>query len=110
MNNAANFRPFSIVPIVCKIFEIIIKDRLVSYSYFDKHMIITLSQFGFRRQTSTIKTLTHIIITEGFDEEHDTIAVLCDLTEAFDCVNVDILVAQLEYYGVRRVSLQLFRR
>ncbi|KAJ8981296.1 hypothetical protein NQ317_004032 [Molorchus minor] len=40
-------------------------------------------------------------VVEGFDEGVSTTATMCDLTKAFDCVNVDILKSKLEYYGIR---------
>lgn len=104
-----NFRPIAIVPIISKIFEIIIKIKIVSY--FEKNSILSPSQFGFRKHKSCIKALITLIecVVEGFDDGRNTYATMCDLTKAFDCVNIEILLQKLEYYGIRDKTLELFK-
>lgn len=102
-----NYRPVAIGPIISKTFEIIMKERLVSY--FDSKDIISPSQYGFRKNSSTVKALLSLIcsIVDGLDEGLPTHAVLCDLTKAFDCVNIDLLLIKLHHYGIRGNVLKL---
>lgn len=102
-----NYRPIAIVPIISKIFEIIVKDFLVSY--LENKRIFSSSQYGFRKNFSTVKALLAVIdfIVEGFDEGFTTNATVCDLTKAFDCVNIDILLIKMEHYGIRGTMLGL---
>lgn len=106
---ADNYRPIAIVPIIAKIFENIIKERLTVY--LDSNNIISAQQFGFRRSSSTVKALLALIdsIVDGLDGGVPTHTVLCDLTKAFDCVNVDILLLKLQHYGIRGNVANLFK-
>lgn len=102
-----NFRPIAIVPLIGKIFEIIIKSRLIMY--FENLSVFSKSQFGFREHKSTLSALMEIVesVVEGLDEGTYSTATMCDLTKAFDCVNIDILLMKLEYYGIRCNTLNL---
>nr|CAI5820636.1 unnamed protein product [Callosobruchus analis] len=56
-----NFRPIAIVPIVSKIFEILVKKQIVNYC--EHKSIITPSQFGFRKGKSTINALLQLNVS-----------------------------------------------
>lgn len=47
-------------------------------------------------------------IVDGMDEGTRTHAVMCDLSKAFDCVNIDLLLVKLEYYGIREKAYSFF--
>ena len=46
-------------------------------------------------------------IVGGLEDGHYVGSVFCDLSKAFDCVDHDILIRKLDYYGVTDISLQL---
>lgn len=104
-----NFRPIAILPIINKIFEMLIRDKLVGYC--EKYSIFSEAQFGFRKGRSTLRALLKVLETVigGLDEGTNTDITVCDLTKAFDCVQTDILLQKLEYYGVRGNELKLFK-
>lgn len=104
-----NFRPIAIIPVLGKLLEILLKDKLVSY--FENKSLFSKSQFGFRKGKSTINALVELIngVVEGLDDGRHTNALLCDLTKAFDCVPHDLLIKKLEYYGVRGKTLEFIK-
>lgn len=42
------------------------------------------------------------------NDKKPTVAIFCDLTKAFDCVNHEILLRQLKIYGFRGKILEWF--
>lgn len=103
-----NFRPIATIPVISKILEIIMKDRLNNYC--ENEHVFSDSQYGFRKNRSTLKALLSLvdIVVEGFDRGYPSNATLCDLSKAFDSVNTKILIEKLEYYGIRENMLRLF--
>ena len=96
-----NYRPISILPIINKIFEKIIYNRLISF--FNKQNIIQDTQFGFRKGHSTelavAKFYEDTLI--NLDNNFTTCAIILDLSKAFDSVNREILLFKLYKYGIR---------
>lgn len=84
-----------------EILEIIISDRLVSY--FIKKSLVNPFQFEFQKGKLTTSILVKIIdsIVDGLDEDHCTYAVTCGLTKTFDGANAEVLIKDLEFYGIR---------
>lgn len=103
----ANYRPISIIPILSKVVEILLNRRLMDF--FEDCGVLSPAQFGFRPRSSAVGAITEVVgdIVRGLDRGEHTMAMLCDLTRAFDCVSHKILCAKLEYYGVRGIPLQL---
>ena len=98
-----NYRPVSILPVISKIFERIIFDKISSY--IDSFLFPFLS--GFRQGFSTQHCL--IVMLErwrnALDNNNKAGAVLTDLSKAFDCINHDLLIAKLNVYGLVHESL-----
>lgn len=107
--DASNYRPIAITTLFGKIFELILKERLVKY--FVKHSLFNGRQFGFMKGKSTISALLYLIesVVEGFDGDDMTGAVLCDLSKAFDCVSHELLLKKMERYGIRGKPQKFFR-
>ena len=102
-----NYRPISLLPIMSKIFEKCIFERI--YSFVTRFSLITPCQFGFLRGLSTqnaIVSLTEYLY-ETLNSREIAIAVFIDLSKAFDTVNFQILLKKLNYYGIRGKPLQL---
>lgn len=59
MDELNNYRSIKIVPIISKIFEIIVKDKLLSY--LENGSVFSPSQYGFCKNFSTIKALMAVV-------------------------------------------------
>ena len=104
-----NYRPISLLSNIDKIFEKLIKSRLVDF--LDENKIIFKNQFGFRNKHSTTHALINLTeqIRSNIDKGLYTCGVFIDLQKAFDTVDHEILLAKLHHYGVRGLSNQWFR-
>ena len=99
----SNYRPISLLSDINKILEKLMFNRL--YNFLEIHNCIYELQFGFRAKHST----NHVILSmgqeikESMDNNNLAIGVFVDFQKAFDTVNHDILLQQLEHYGIRGV-------
>ena len=102
-----SYRPISILPILSKIYESILKNQLVKY--FETENLFSCSQYGFRAGRSTVGAAASLIegIVEGFEDGGYSCASFLDLTKAFDCVNHTILLRKLYMYNVGPLACKL---
>lgn len=104
-----NYRPISLINNFAKIFELSIKDRLLSFV--EKHNIFVDGQFGFRKKLSTKDAALKLIeqIVTSLNNNEKCLAVFLDVAKAFDTVNHNILLDRLENLGIRDRALQLIK-
>lgn len=100
-NIISNYRPISILPVISKIFERILYNRLILF--INKHNILSDNQFGFRANRSTCMPISLLVnkISQELDNNNLCISIFIDLSKAFDTISHDILLKKLYTYGVR---------
>ena len=102
-----NYRPISLLPIIGKLLEKVISNRLIAF--LDKYNILAQNQYGFRKHHSTELAVAEIYneLLKNMEENKHTCAIFLDLAKAFDSVNHTILLKKAEKYGVRGNALKL---
>ena len=80
-------------------------------TFLDVNNLISDSQFGFRKNHSTIHPLIHFMnfISNAFNKKHHVVSIFCDLRKAFDTVNSNILFKKLFKLGIRNNELLWFK-
>ena len=99
-------RPISLLSHFSKILGKIFNKRLTSF--IEAQHILSDGQCGFRSNHSTSLALTEFVkkVTSAMDKSQTTIGVFIDLKKAFDTVDHNILLSQLQCYGVRGLALE----
>jgi hypothetical protein len=109
INLLSSYRPISLLSVFSKIIEKYIYKEL--YSYLTSHKILAEEQKGFRQGMSINLALFDFLkmVMSNVDRRNPVCAVFCDMTQAFDCVDYNILVRKLSSYGIRGNILNLIR-
>ncbi len=100
-----NFRPISILHVLSNVFEKAANVQLVNY--LKSKEILCREQFGFRRNRSTVEATMKLLnyVYGELDNGSCVFSLFVDFKKAFDSVSHDILLAKLEFYGIRGVPL-----
>ena len=97
----SNYRPISLLTSFSKIIYKIL------YCYLIDNNVLVKEQFGFREKLSTYSFLHKVL--SSLDKRYYIGGLFCDLQKAFDCVNHDILLAKMKFYGVTGIAYNLIR-
>ena len=92
-----------------KVIEKIIYKRF--YYYLNDNKILVNEQMGFRDKLSTDTAIYALLNTvlSSLDSKNYVGGLFCDLEKAFDCVNHDILLAKMKFYGITGIAHNLIR-
>jgi hypothetical protein len=71
---------------------------IFDYLNAESNNIFTSSQFGFRKNHSTLHTLIHFVndVSSALNKKHHAISIFCDLRKAFDTVEHHILLKKFK--------------
>lgn len=109
VTDVKNYRPISILPAFSKVFESIVKSRLIKF--LSEHSLLSESQHGFLPNRSTETAILDFInhVLEGLDSGNQVVGVFLDLSKAFDSVDHTLLLKKLSALGVQGSALSWFR-
>ena len=95
--NAVNYRPVSLTSHVIKIFERVLRNKLMMY--LEKNKLLNSNQHGFRRNNSCLtQLLAHVdYILQFLREDLEVDTIYIDYSKAFDKVDHGLLLKKLEF-------------
>lgn len=104
-----DLRPISVLPALSKIIERVVCTQLTKH--LESENIIPVLQSGFRSGHGTETALAKVTddILSASDVGEGSILVLLDFSRAFDCLNHELLLAKMAYYGLSKASCSWFR-
>lgn len=104
-----NYRPISLLSNVSKIFEKALNNRLTDF--LETNRLLCKEQFGFRKNKNTESALISFVssIVGALDGSQLTSGVFCDLSKAFDCVDLENLLDKLYQIGIQGKALELLK-
>ena len=104
-----NYRPISVLPLLSKIFERLLYNRLLDYC--TSNSILTPFQFGFRPKLTTQDATLNLTeyLYEALNNKEIAVSVFIDYSKAYDTVNHGILLKKMEKYGINGIALDLIK-
>ena len=99
-STASNFRPITMVPVICKLVEKLFHDQVSTYMK-EQH-IFSDDQHGFRAKHSTCKALLNVSdqILKGMDRSEVSLVPLIDLSRCFDVIVHQMLLQKLQLHQI----------
>ena len=104
-----NYRPISILPVVSKIIENVMHTQLMDY--FTLNKLFTSQQYGYRANRSTELAALELLDRnlDNMNRNLTPVNVYIDLSKAFDCLDHNILLSKLKFYGLNDNAIRLLK-
>lgn len=95
-----NYRPVSLTSVICKIFETIIREEIMTHMR--TYNLFSEKQYGFIPGWSTVLQLIKVMDkwTETIDDGYAIDVIYCDFMKAFDRVAHKRLMSKIKSYGI----------
>ena len=105
----SNYRPISVLPLISKVFERCIYNRLLRF--LRQNRILNPNQFGFQKGKSTLDALLNFVenVCSELNSKKHVVGISIDFSKAFDTVNHHLLLRKLYAYGIRGLPLEWFK-
>jgi hypothetical protein len=107
--NMSNYRPISLLTTFSKVLKKVMYNRLSHY--LQTNNILVPEQFCFRKGISTENAAFKLTdgVLKSLNQKMHVGGIFCDLAKAFDCVNHEILLTKLHYFGIQGATASWFR-
>ena len=104
-----NYRPISILPVVSRIIENVMHTQLTDY--FTLNKLFTSQQYDYRTNRSTELAALELMDRnlDNMNRNLTPVNVYIDLSKAFDCLDHNILLSKLEFYGLNDNAIRLLK-
>ena len=96
-----NYRPVSLTSVPCKVFESILRKKILEHV--DAYNLLSQEQHGFMKERSCLTNLlkTFDEVTSMLDQGGGVDMIYLDYSKAFDSVPHRRLIAKLQAYGIK---------
>jgi hypothetical protein len=73
--------------------------------------ILVPEQFGFTKGISTENEVFKLVVSalKSLNQKMHVGGIFCDLAKTFDCVNHEMLLSKLHYFGIQGATANWFR-
>ena len=106
-----NYRPIFILPVVSKIIENVMHTQLTDYFTLNKLCTCTSQQYGYRANRSTELAALELMDRnlDNMNRNLTPVNAYIDLSKDFDCLEHNILLSKLKFYGLNDNAIRLLK-
>ena len=101
----SNYRTVSLLPVISKVLQNAMHNRL--NHHLNTHNILAPEQHAFKRGVSTEDAAFRLTnnVLRSLNQKLHVERIFCDISKAFNCVNHEMLLAKLHFYGIQGITI-----